>query len=199
MFSANSTKKRALLAPAAIAALIAASILAIVAPGMGGQAVPTKSTARDAELARPYASRLSFSDPPTDDQLQRVGLFMQPLLATGATTAADNRALAAALMDYESSARGTRLDDVSALTGFIEAYPRSPWTPMLLVDLGALYRRTGHFSLAMAVWQRAWEQTRSLTDTSGRLVGDAAAAYLSQFEAYLGRKETLGPLLAEWS
>ena len=46
-------------------------------------------------------------------------------------------------------------------------------------------------------WQTAWDDSKSLTDPAGRAVGDATLAYLSQFEAYLGRKETLEPLLTE--
>ncbi len=68
---------------------------------------------------------------------------------------------------------------------------------MLLVNLGAVYRRTGNLSKALEIWQAAWDDSKGYTDPNGRVVGDTAAAYLSQFEAYLGRKETLAPLLEE--
>ncbi len=138
------------------------------------------------------------SGPPTDDELVRAGVFEEPLLPVGATTPDENRALGEALASYRAAVQesGAR-DAVDAVTAFLEAHPRSAWTPALLLNLGVVYRRTGHFTRAIAAWQRAWALTRDLDAPDARTIADASAANLSQFEAYLGRKEELEPLLAE--
>jgi hypothetical protein len=71
------------------------------------------------------------------------------------------------------------------------------WRPGLELELGAVYRQTGHFSKALVTWQSAWDASRNLSSANGRIVGDMAAANLSQFEAYLGRTELLAPLLED--
>src|SRR5262249_27984570 len=139
---------------------------------------------------------LNFSDPPRDDEFLRTGLVAQPLIPTGPNTTSpeENRGLAAALRAY---ARHREADDVAPLLAFLERYPQSAWRASLEVNAGAAYRSTGHFSKALAIWQQAWDDAKGYQDTKGRAVGDSAAGYLSQMEAYLGRKETLAPLIDE--
>jgi len=139
----------------------------------------------------------SFSDSPTDEEFLRAGLFVQPLIPVGTTTRDENRRFASALIAYTAASRQEGRDAVQPLLSFLADNPRSAWKPILLVCLGAIYRSTGHYSKALAIWQEAWEGSRSYSDQNGRVVADSAAAYLSQFEAYLGRKETLAPLLQE--
>jgi RHS repeat-associated protein len=115
----------------------------------------------------------------------------------GRTTREENQHLATALLAYYTSMRHGDRDAVEPILSFLAAHPHSAWKPVLQVNLGALYRHTGHFAKALTTWQGAWDDAKSLTDPNGRAIGDAAAAYLSQFEAYLGRKETLALLLAE--
>jgi len=60
-------------------------------------------------------------------------LFEEPLVPIGADpTAAENAALAAALEGY---AKRSSPDEFSSLTGFLEAYPESPWKAALLTAL----------------------------------------------------------------
>ena len=155
---------------------------------------------RTAPVVTPPPPGLRFSATPTDVEFLRTGLFAQPLVPVAATTAQENRELARALLAYDTSVEkaGTR-DVVAPLTGFLSAHPNSPWQPALLVDLGVIYRQTGHFSKALETFQSAWNVSKSLDSPNGRAIGDAAVAYLSQFEAYLGRKESLQPLLGEVS
>ena len=49
----------------------------------------------------------------------------------------------------------------------------------------------------MAVLESAWVLTKQLTGPNGRLLGDVALADLTQFQAYLGLKEQLKPILEE--
>jgi hypothetical protein len=138
---------------------------------------------KDGTGAAPIVSLIALPDVPSDEQLLRVGLFVQPLVPSRSTTPDDNRAVAVALRAY-SVARYTAPDSVGALADFVANRPESPWTPILLVDLGFVYRKTGHFSKALETWQTAWAMSKDLSDTKGRAIGDAAIAYLSQLEAY---------------
>jgi RHS repeat-associated protein len=148
--------------------------------------------------AIPPTTGVNFPANPRDEDFLRTGLFVQPLVPAWQSTAEDNRALASALIQYEAASRGSGdRDDVGALVTFLDAHPDSAWRPALLVGLGGVYRRTGHFSKALNTWQAAWDATKSLPDGDGHALGDVAVGYLSQFEAYLGRKELLAPLLEE--
>ncbi|MEO8800093.1 MAG: hypothetical protein ABI551_19515, partial [Polyangiaceae bacterium] len=125
-------------------------------------------------------------------------LFVQPLVPIGVTSVDENRAFSQAIVAYdEARRRGNEVEAIASLADFLRAHPDSAWRPSLLLDLGALYRETGHFSKALETWQAAWDATKDLADPVGRALGDASVAALSQFEAYLGRKELLAPLLDE--
>jgi hypothetical protein len=78
--------------------------------------------------------------------------------------------------DAASIRRGDR-DEVEAIEDFVRVHPQSAWKPALQVNLGAIYRRTGHFSKALETWQAAWDDSKGFTDLNGRAVGDIAAAY----------------------
>src|SRR5439155_7957265 len=67
--------------------------------------------------------------PPSDEELQRLGAFDEPLLPAGATSADENRALASALAAWRSAAR--ERDAVEPLLAFLDAYPDSAWAPSL--------------------------------------------------------------------
>jgi tetratricopeptide (TPR) repeat protein len=126
-----------------------------------------------------------------------LGSFALPLVPAGSTTPDENRALARALTAYQAAAAQSGDDAVAPLTEFLQAHRDSAWKPALLVNLGAIYRQTGHFSKALQSWQDAWDSTKRSHDPHGRALADAAVGQLSQFQAYLGRKEELEPLLAE--
>src|SRR5271170_6704825 len=140
-----------------------------------------------------------FSDPPRDAEILGCGILSQPLAPTSARADADeNRALGQALAQYGDSQRGDALRDaVGPLTDFIKTRPRSRWCAALYMNLGVIYRQTGHLSKAMASWQRAWDLSNNATDSKARAIADYSVGELAEFEAYLGRMETLAPLLAE--
>ena len=146
----------------------------------------------------PPAADLRFSGSPTDGEILHASLFEEPLVPTAATTPRDNRTLASALVAYRDAVQRTGARDaVLPLTSFVETHPASPWTASVLLRLGILLRQTGHYTKALEAMQRAWELTRGLETPGGRALGDACVARLSQFEAYLGREDLLGSLLAE--
>jgi hypothetical protein len=141
-------------------------------------------------------TEFSFSPQPIDAEFLRTGLFAEPLAPVAATTPEENRALAQALLTYRDAVRAVGADDaVEPLLAFLSAYPASPWKPALQLNLGMIYRQTGHFSKALNTWQTAWKDTQGLSDPRGRAFANAIVARLSQLEAYLGRKELLQPLL----
>jgi YD repeat-containing protein len=139
-----------------------------------------------------------FSVNPTEDTISRSGLFHEPLIPIGATTSRENADLAKALVLYREAQRA-RASDAPAepLQHFLSTHPNSPWGPSLQVNLGTVYRLTGQLSRALTTWQSAWAASKDLTDPRTRPIGDISAAYLSQFYAYLGRKDDLSSLLAE--
>ena len=63
-------------------------------------------------------------------------LFKEPLEPIGVPEARENRELDQALARF---ARRTSRDDVSPLTGFLAAQPRSVWRASLLTELGEEY------------------------------------------------------------
>jgi len=168
----------------------------------GANAAPAKAAAKAAAAKTAAtgitASRgLALPNSPSDSDFLRIGRFGDPLVPVKATTAQENRDLARAVTAYDASARNHEPDRVEPLVGFVAAHPDSAWRPGLLVNLGSIYRRTGHFSKALESWELAWQVSKTLDDPNGRMWGDQAVGYLSQFEAYLGRKQLLRPLLEE--
>jgi RHS repeat-associated protein len=139
---------------------------------------------------------LNFSPVVRDAEFLRTGLFSEPLEPVTATTARENRDLAQALLAYRDAVRASGGSDaVGPLLDFLARHPDSPWKPVLQLNLGIIYRQTGHFSKALQIWQEGWRDTQSLGDRRGRTLANALVARLSQLEAYLGRKELLQPLL----
>lgn len=144
----------------------------------------------------PPSAGLVFSSTPTDTEFLHAGLFSEPLAPAAKTTPAENRELAAALVAYRDATRQAGAPDaVEPILKFLATHPDSAWTPVLQLDLGIVYRQTGHFSRALDVWQEGWKQTKGLTSPEGRAIANAMVARLSQLEAYLGRKELLQPLM----
>lgn len=148
-------------------------------------------------LPAPSVHKLTFSADPTNSELLQTGLFTEPLAPVAATNAAENRDLARAVLAYRDAVSATGgADAVTPLLDFLDRHPNSAWKPALLLNLGLIYRQTGHYSKALAIWQHGWADTQRLTSPEGIAVANEMVANLSQAEAYLGRTELLRPLLA---
>jgi hypothetical protein len=115
------------------AGLAAAVLLAVPGIGAAGAVVPGPGSAEIA--AGPAAAHLP-----------------EPLVATGPTNAGEDAALLAAVMRYQNRADA---DDFFALSGFLAAYPHSPWPVAILTNLGIVYLHYGYFSRAIEAWQAA--------------------------------------------
>ena len=179
-----------------VLALIALTVSLVMVP-VSGRAFDEGGAHRTDTPGPLQTAGLTVSAAPTDDDFLRKGLFVQPLFPVGATSSEENIELASLLVAYGAELRRGNRDAVEPIVQFLTDHPHSAWKPALLVDLGAVYRRTGHYSKALETWQAAWQELKGFTDQRGHALGDIALAYLSQFEAYLGRKEMLAPLLEE--
>ncbi len=107
-------------------------------------------------------------------------------------TPAENAALAAALMGYS---KRSGPDDFSSITGFLEAYPKSPWNMALLTNLGLAYYKAGYYSKALEAWRQASDLARPVTDLAQKPLADRAIGELAYMLARLGRMTELEELL----
>jgi RHS repeat-associated protein len=110
-----------------------------------------------------------FEETPSSVDLARAHVLPIPLRpAGGLPSLQENRDLGRALEAFASS-RSTRM-----LEEFAARYPRSPWRPSLLVNLGKLKWREGYFSRAAGLWDEAWQLTKDGTERAVRDVADIA-------------------------
>src|SRR5437667_7964078 len=97
----------------------------------GDHRQPNVINKTDPKVDHPRALFLSANSTPQD--IFKARIFEEPLLPIGADpTPTENAALAAALAAYSNR---TGPDDFSGLTGFLAAYPESPWNAALLTGL----------------------------------------------------------------
>jgi RHS repeat-associated protein len=111
----------------------------------------------------------------------------------GKTSPAEDRALEEALAQYR---KAVYPDEVKPLENFIDRYPNSAWNPSLLLNIGVIYRNTGHFSQALTAWKKAWLKSENFTDPNSKAIADAALGKLTAFYAYSGNEKELTQLIS---
>jgi len=120
--------------------------------------------------------------------------FAEPLVASSATGLTENKALLSALTDYQAR----KSDDYyQALTDFLAAYPKSPWTVALKTNLGLSYYQAGRFSKAIAAFEEVWRVGKPMTEPRVKALVDKALGELLRMHARVGHKERLTELFAE--
>lgn len=155
-------------------------------------AIPVKVNRTVPRVESPKVG-LEFSARPTPQDFFRARVFEEPLVPVGGEPgAAENAALAAALLEYS---KRSGPDDFSNLTEFLEKYPQSPWRAALLTCLGLEYYNTAHYSVALEAWKEAWPLAKDATDAKGKAIADRAAGELAYMYARLGRMTELEALL----
>jgi RHS repeat-associated protein len=148
---------------------------------------------RTVPSVEPPRTSLAFSANPTTQELFRARVFQEPLVVVGSEpTAAENSALAAALLDYS---KRSGPDDFSALTGFLQGHPQSPWAAALLTDLGLEYYNTTHYSLAIEAWSSAWSFAGKANDAKSVALVSRAFGELIKMDSRLGRMDEVERLL----
>lgn len=172
--------------------LITASRL-FSSPAIAGDPEAAPTVKRTRPQVDPPTVKRRISAMPTTEEILRSHLLEEPLVPVGGRpTPAENAELAAALMDY---AKRSGPDDFSALTGFLDRHPNSPWRAALLTDLGLEYYNTAHYSLALDAWAKAWALAKDATDSRGVAIADRAVGELAYMYARLGRMSELEALL----
>jgi YD repeat-containing protein len=160
------------------------------APGAVDSGVTVDQRASPATAAK---TGLEFSAAPTAEEIFRARVFEEPLVPVGGEpTAADNSAMAAALVGY-SHRSGP--DDFSSLTTFLDQHTASVWRMALLTGLGMEYYNTAHYSLALEAWKQAWALSQNATTAQGKLLADRAGGELAYMYGRLGRMGELETLL----
>jgi hypothetical protein len=148
-------------------------------------------------VAATAASAAAWSKPPAAAGIAAeltAAHLPEPLIATGATSAAEDAAVLVAARRFETRRNA---DDFSALTGFLAAYPKSAWRMAVLTDLGLVYRHYGYLSRALDAWQQAWREGKDATGVPARALVDRAVGELVRLDAELGHKDQLAALLTE--
>lgn len=179
-----------------LACHVALGIPSEAAAGPAQKPVPEPQAKVTVNRTVPAVSRAPlapvFSARATDAELFRARIFEEPLLPLdGEVVASENQALVNALRAY--LALGGR-DAVEPLQRFLSAHPQSRWRASLLMNMGLVYRRTGHLLRALRVWEEAWELSKSSTETGPKAIADRAIGELFELNASLGRYERLEEL-----
>ena len=140
-------------------------------------------------------NKLSFSAQPTDLELSSARVFAEPLVPmTGKIVSGENQALAVSLLSFKKK---NTCEDLSDLSQFISAYPRSRWCSVVELNMGLLRFNTGHLTEAISLLKAAWEGSRSESGQAQVAVANRAVARLLLIKARLGHTEELEKLLAE--
>lgn len=123
----------------------------------------------------------------------------EPLVASGATSATENSALADAVKDFGSmSADNVDFAQRAILfERFLESYPATQWRLSIQTNLGIGYYHEGHFSKASINWRAAWEAGKSATDQNSKALADRAVGELARMHARVGDADALDELFAE--
>lgn len=137
----------------------------------------------------------ALPDHPSDLDLTTARIFEEPLVPmTGPAVSGENDELAKAIKSFKKS---NDLEDVSALTSFIERFPKSRWTPALQLNLGLLRFSSGYISQAMELWTSAWSASKGEEGREQKAVADRCVAEILQLNAKVGRMHEIEQILAE--
>lgn len=167
-------------------ALACVLLLASVVPMAGLASTDTQPVVATPEASAPLVKL--FSVPGLEE----------PLVATGATTAAEDAVLRGLLDQYQRPSpapHGAR--DLAPFERFLQDHPQSAWRMAVLTNLGLIHYRDGYFSRAIDAWTQAWAAGRTATEPRARALADRAIGELLRMHARLGHADQLTALLAD--
>jgi YD repeat-containing protein len=155
---------------------------------------PKNSVRRGPMTLTPVQAR-SLPEHPSDLDITTARLFEEPLTPMSvAPVDGENDALAKAVLAFKKQ---NEMENVRALTAFIEKYPDSRWVPSLKLNLGLLRFSTGYISQAMELWTAAWQASKNETGVEQKAIADRAIAEILQLNAKVGRTSEIESLLNE--
>lgn len=149
---------------------------------------------RTVPKVKPVKTVRALPEQPADAEFLALGAFSEPLAPTRGTTKEENAVFARAVNRWLARQSA---DDFEAFEKYLDGNGDSPWAMAAMVNLAKSYYRAGWFSKAEAMWRRAWEAGKALTQSPGKGLGDVAAAGLLGMNARVGRKEEAKAILAE--
>lgn len=174
----------------ALAAVPAKRVAAIPPPAQPPHGV--RKGPRSVKLFKPV---LKFSTAPTDLELMTARVFPEPLIPmTTQPVPGENKALALALLAYKEK---KPVGDISYLTKFLSAFPKSRWRAALELNLASIKFDTGYFTDALNYWQSAWDGSKGEQGLSQKQTADAALAQLVMLNSGLGNADKVQGYLDE--
>jgi RHS repeat-associated protein len=126
--------------------------------------------------------------------LRTAGIFEEPLVATGETSADEDQALLRAIAGYKTQ---TDRDDFTVFDHFLAEFPHSNWRVALRTNLGLAYYHYGYFSKAIDAWEDAWSAGRGAASREAKALLDRAVGELARMHARLGHADRLAALFDE--
>lgn len=131
---------------------------------------------------------------PQDTRIRDEGVFEEPLVATGPSSAEEQQALWQALQQYRDAGNAEAL---APLQAFLDEHPDSPWGLALRTNIGLTYYRLGYFSRAIEAWEAAWRNARTQTRPDTKRLADRALGELIRMHARIGHGDRVNALLKE--
>jgi RHS repeat-associated protein len=85
----------------------------------------------------------------------------------------------------------------NALEQYLSSHPNSAWAASLHTYMAEHYRASGRYTLALAHWEKAWEETKSAGDAVSKKLAPRVLAGWTRLLGSLGRKEQMDALFEE--
>lgn len=163
-------------------------------PSVPNFAQNPKSVRTRSRSLKPVKPR-TLSANPSDLELSAAHLFEEPLTPMSDTASpGENLELAKAVASFKAA---NDLENVSALTSFIQRFPKSRWTPSLQLNLGLLRFESGYLSQALQLWTSAWEASKGEKGQYQKAIADRCIAEILQLNAKVGRMQEIERILSE--
>lgn len=142
-----------------------------------------------------HTPKLEFTAKPTDLNISTARIFSEPLIPmSGRALPGENEALARALLSFKSKGGA---EDISDITSFLAAYPKSRWRPSLELNIGQSRFEAGYLTDALIYWQSAWDKAKNEKGLTQASVANGAISRLLVLEARLGRMSDIKRHLSE--
>jgi RHS repeat-associated protein len=148
-------------------------------------------------LVLALVSGVSAQEIPDEATAQTIFIWRglpEPLVPSAGDDAEERTRLIQALNRF---AARSEPDDFSALEGFLNEHPDSPWRVAVATNLGLFQYRTGYFSRCIDSYKKAWDMGKELTEPKVRALADLAGGEYVKMLSRLGRMEEIRAFLAE--